>query len=156
VTTDRLTDKERALIEAAKRQAAARRAATAGQAKPNPAVSTPLDQPTVLGWDNPAASPKRSATAIDPRLLADWPTGPMASAATTPLDQPTVLGWDNPAAQQDSAAAKWERIAQLMAEERETADAERRKLKRYGLIASAVLFAAGMIVVLVLWPKPGA
>jgi hypothetical protein len=113
VTTDRLTDKERALIEAAKRQAAARRAATAGQAKPNPAVSTPLDQPTVLGWDNPAA-------------------------------------------QQDSAAAKWERIAQLMAEERETADAERRKLKRYGLIASAVLFAAGMIVVLVLWPKPGA
>ena len=82
MTNDRLTDKERALIEAAKRQAAARRAAAAGQAKPNPAVSTPLDQPTVLGWDNPAANPKRSPNAIDPHLLADWPTGPRPNTAS--------------------------------------------------------------------------
>jgi hypothetical protein len=79
----------------------------------------------------------------------------MALSATTPLDQPTVLGWDNPAAQDGAAAAKWERIANLMAEERETAEAQRRKVKQYGLAISAALFAVGMLVVLALWPRPG-
>lgn len=169
MNNDRLSDKERALLAAARREVAKQRPAPArgprassidrGEA-PGPGAAspaaTPLDQPTVLGWDHPAANPKRPVGAVDPRLLADWPTSAMALADTTPLDQPTVLGWDNPAAKDGAAAAKWERIAQLMAQEREAAEAERRKLKRYGLIVSAVIFVVGMTVVLALWPKPGA
>lgn len=153
MTNDRLSDKERAVLEAARREVAKRAAArpeprNAAAATP---ASTPIDQPTVLGWDHPAANPKRATAPVHQRARVDGDHG-----ATTPLDQPTVLGWDNPAAQQDAAAAKWERVARLMAEERETAEAGRRKVKRYGLIVSAVLFAFGMVVVLALWPKPGA
>ncbi|MCU0806090.1 MAG: hypothetical protein MUF79_13550 [Burkholderiales bacterium] len=166
MTSDRLTEKERAVVEAAKRDAATRRAALAeaakgasqsasGRASPRVPAATPLDQPTVLGWDHPAANPKPAASRVDARTLASWETGPMALSATTPLDQPTVLGWDNPAAQDGAAAAKWERIANLMAEERETAEAQRRKVKQYGLAISAALFAVGMLVVLALWPRPG-
>jgi hypothetical protein len=168
MTTDRLTDKERALIEAAKREAASRRAGPSGGAKApaaqpasakapaSPRSSTPLEQPTVLGWDHPAANPKPATKPLDQRTLASGDTGGATVSGTTPLDQPTVLGWDNPAAQQDPATAKWERISQLMAAERETAEAQRRKVKKYGLIVSAVLFAAGMMVVMALWPRPGA
>lgn len=149
MATDQLSEKERAFLEAARREAAAKRAGDPGRAPdakgsaparpPAPKsarASTRLDQPTVLGWDHPAANAK--------------------PGAAVPLDQPTVLGWDNPAAREDPATEKWERIARLMAEEREAAEAARRRVKRYGLVVSAALFAVGIVVVLALWPKPGA
>jgi len=172
MTNDRLTDKERAVLEAARREAARKRSAPeeakhATDARPDSVVgdtkasssrtaTTPLDQPTVLGWDHPAANPKPATTPLDRHRVARRQSAENAGAATTPLDQPTVLGWDHPAAQQAPAAEKWERISRLIAEERETAEAERRKVKKYSLIVSAALFTVGMMVVLALWPKPGA
>lgn len=153
MTNDWLSEKERAVLEAARREVAKRAAARpeSRKAAAETPASTPLDQPTVLGWDHPAANPKRATGPVDQRTRVDGEHG-----ATVPLDQPTVLGWDNPAAQQDAAAAKWEQVARLMAEEREAAEVERRKVKRYGLLVSAALFAAGMMIVLALWPRPGA
>jgi predicted component of type VI protein secretion system len=173
MTSDRLTDKERAFLEAAKREAARNRPAPAdpatGARAPRTGLSeggakapvskgaaTPLDQPTVLGWDHPAANAKAPTESHQRPRVASRSGAERAGSAMTPLDQPTVLGWDNPAAQQDPAAAKWERVSRLIAEERETAEAERRKVKKYGLIVTAALFAAGMMVVLALWPKLGA
>jgi hypothetical protein len=55
-----LSGKERALLEAARREVAAKapareaRPAAPGRAAPRAPVS-PLDAPTVLGWDHPAA-----------------------------------------------------------------------------------------------------
>jgi hypothetical protein len=48
----KLPDKEQSLLDAARRELAARRAA---QAAGPQLVTTPLDQPTVLGWDHPDA-----------------------------------------------------------------------------------------------------
>lgn len=54
-----LSEKERAFIDAARREAAADRTAEgrspAVDKSAGAAAATPLDQPTVVGWDHPAA-----------------------------------------------------------------------------------------------------
>jgi hypothetical protein len=131
-----LSDKELKFIEAARREAAAKRggatpapAANAARAKPvakraaaAPAPAPPLDGRTVIGWDHPAAN-------------------------ATPLDQPTVAGWDHPSAQGASAQGadeKWSRIAALMEAERAEAIEKRRRAKR------AVMFVVGVLAVIAL------
>jgi hypothetical protein len=118
-------DKERKLIAAARREAAARRHAGApAPAKDAKAPRSPLDGRTVVGWDHPAAR-------------------------TTPLDQPTVAGWDHPAAGAAPAQdvdVRWSRIAALMESERAAATEKRRRLQRRINIAFTV---AAVVVVLV-------
>jgi hypothetical protein len=111
-----MTDKERALLEAARREAAARKAAKPAPSERVAPAAAPLDGRTVIGWDHPAAN-------------------------TTPLDAPTVAGWDHPAAQAGPAAlgAKWERIAALMEAEREASRERQRRVRRAATIALGVL-----------------
>lgn len=145
-----LSDKELALIQAARREAAAKKAAAAGpaaappaaaksaaprraakpagtaspvkSARPSPAATTPLKGRTVVGWDHPAAKPK--------------------PAAPIRLDAPTVAGWDHPAAQgaAPADAAKWERIAALMEAEREETRERHRRAQRGAVIFLGILF----------------
>jgi hypothetical protein len=63
MATHRMTDKEQALIDAARREAAGKRAPRPAVALPAGAT-TPLDQPTVLGWDHPAAAEARPKVAL--------------------------------------------------------------------------------------------
>jgi hypothetical protein len=133
-----LSDKERKLVEAARREVAAKRgggapaqaaptaAATAAakRAAEAPAPMSPLDGRTVIGWDHPAAS-------------------------ATPLDQPTVTGWDHPAAQGaggSDAEARWSRIAALMETERAEAIEKRQRIKRR---ANIFLVVVAVLVLLV-------
>jgi hypothetical protein len=132
-----LSDKERALLAAARREATVLKKAP-GEAKPAPgspagrpeparakvapAATSPLGGRTVIGWDHPAAQ-------------------------TTPIDAPTVSGWDHPAAQDAPGGdpAKWERIAALMEAEREASRETHRRARR-----GAVIFL-GILLVLVLF-----
>jgi hypothetical protein len=57
-----LTSKEQALIDGARREAA-KRAPRPAVALP-PGATTPLDQPTVLGWDHPAAAQTKPHVAL--------------------------------------------------------------------------------------------
>jgi hypothetical protein len=136
-----MTDKERALLEATRREAAVGKTAPRASpsasrpAAPVPALAsrsganvTPLGGRTVIGWDHPAAQ-------------------------TTPLDTPTVAGWDHPAARGDGAsdAARWERIAALMEAEREASREKNRRARRVAVIflcvlCVLVLFAGAMIL----------
>lgn len=61
-----LSDKEQALIAAARRELRGRSAgAQPPVADKAHAPTTPLDQPTVLGWDHPAAQAAPPAVAAD-------------------------------------------------------------------------------------------
>jgi hypothetical protein len=138
-----LSEKERALLEAARREAAAAKKAPAppksaagrptpgkpagasalARAKGVPPAATPLEGRTVIGWDHPAAQ-------------------------TSPIDAPTVAGWDHPAAREAVGrdAAKWERIAALMEAEREASRETHRRAQRgavifLGILLALVLFA---------------
>jgi hypothetical protein len=62
MATQELTGKEQALIDAARREAA-KRAARPAVVLPEGAT-TPLDQPTVLGWDHPAAAQAKPQVAL--------------------------------------------------------------------------------------------
>jgi hypothetical protein len=119
-----LSSKERALLEAARREVGAKApprevAGTAGPGAPRPQA-------------RPAA-PGRAA----PR------------APVSPLDAPTVLGWDHPAAQgapPKPEDEKWARVAVLMERERRDADARRRRTRRNGFAVVAVLVVIMLIV----------
>lgn len=123
-----LSDRERKLVAAARREAEARRAGAA----PQPAVKTtpvraptsPLDGRTVVGWDHPAAH-------------------------VTPLDQPTVAGWDHPAAsgaKGQDADGKWSRLAALMESERAAGMRKRQRAKRRATIFLSVLLVLVALV----------
>jgi hypothetical protein len=64
-----LTSKERAFLEAARREAGLKAPAPAGPAAPRApsprAPSSPLDQATVVGWDHPAAQAAQPKPADD-------------------------------------------------------------------------------------------
>jgi hypothetical protein len=49
------SDKEQSLLDAARRELAAKRAASVADRRAPQLVTTPMDQPTVLGWDHPEA-----------------------------------------------------------------------------------------------------
>ena len=130
-----LDDKEQAFIAAARQELAARKAAApvAPQRAPTP-PTTSLKGSTVVGWDHPAAQPRKRA-----------PTPP-----TTPIDTPTVEGWDHPSAQDPApkvkiaAEEKWARVAAAMeAEQRESRRARermRRIGRRFAIGAAVVIF----------------
>jgi hypothetical protein len=120
------SDRERKLLEDARREAAAKRGPApatppkAATAKPAAAAaSSPLDGRTVVGWDHPAAR------------------------ATRP-DQPPVAG-GNPAAAQ-GAEAKWSQIAALMEAERAAATEKRQRMKRAATIFVGVVLVIALIV----------
>lgn len=112
-----LSSKERALLEAARREVGAKAPPRelAGNARPGaPAPeraaprgpSSPLDAPTVLGWDHPAAQ----------------------GAPPKPEEE------------------KWARIAALMEPERRDAAARHRRTRRNGFAVAAVLLVILLIV----------
>jgi hypothetical protein len=115
-----LSDRERAFLQAARREVAAKTnrrevvdtAALPGDARPRSSTG-------------PAAAPR-------------------GSRPTSPLDAQTVLGWDHPAAQKPGGAAedKWSRIAALMEDERKEAAEKRAKARR-----AAVIFLVGLVIV---------
>lgn len=117
------SDRERRLLEDARREAAAKRGpapvapslreAAAKPAAARPALS-PLDGRTVIGWDHPAAR-------------------------ATPPDPP-------PAAGQNPADAKWSQIAVLMEAERAAAAEKRRRMRRTVTIVAGVLLVIALIV----------
>ena len=109
-----LSHKEKALIEAARRELAAKPAQEA--AKPA------------------GASSDVTAHSRAPARRAEAP-------AVSPLDVPTVLGWDNPAAQTAPKAVndKWARIAPLMDAERQANEELRHKARRNTIAFLAVV-----------------
>lgn len=120
------SDRERKLLEDARREAAAKRGPApaaasprTAPAKPAAAALAPLDGRTVVGWDHPAAR-------------------------ATPKDPPPAEG-RNPAAAQ-GADAKWSQIAALMEAERAAATEKRRRMKRAATIFVGVVFVIALIV----------
>jgi len=117
-----LSSKERALLEAARREVGAK-------APPREVAGTAGANPQAR-----ATAPERAA----PR------------APVSPLDAPTVLGWDHPAAQgaapTKAEEEKWARIAALMERERRDSDARRRRARRNGFAVVAVLVVILLIV----------
>jgi len=122
----RLTDKERALLAAARRE-----------------VEAKAIRSETVDTVRPAPSPSRRGNG-----QATHAQRPAPRPAVSPLDAPTVLGWDHPAAQAGSKAIedKWARVAALMEAERSEADQKRRRLRRR---AFAVLGFLGFVVLIV-------
>jgi len=121
MTDKTLSSRERALLEAARREVEAK---APPREVAGPAGATPPAR---------AIAPARAA----PR------------APSSPLDAPTVLGWDHPAAQAAPPKPeddKWARIAVLMERERRDADARRRRTRRNGYAVVAVLVVILLIV----------
>ena len=145
-----LSDKELALIQAARREAAAKKTAGAGPAAAapapaKPAAPRPAAKPTAA--PAPAKVTRKSATATTPltgRTVVGWdhPAAQPRPAAPIRVDAPTVAGWDHPAAQGQGPAdtAKWERIAALMEAEREETRERHRRAQRGAVIFLGILF----------------
>jgi hypothetical protein len=123
MATKGMSDKERALLRAARREVDAK-------VKRREVVDTAA----LAG----SSSHRGSAAAPAPRREA-----PQLS----PLDAQTVLGWDHPAAQQPVSAAedKWARIAHLMEAERIEAAEKRAKVRRAAIIFLTCLFAVVLV-----------
>ena len=119
-----LSDKERALLQSARREVAAK-------VKRREVVDTAA----LAG----SASHRRST---------DAPAARRETRKASPLDAQTVLGWDHPAAQKPVSAAedKWARIATLMARERREAVEKRAKARRRALIFVFCMLLVVMIV----------
>jgi hypothetical protein len=133
-----LKDKEQALIDAALRELAARKAAPA---RAPVATTAPLKGSTVAGWDHPAAQPRKRP----------------ATAPTTPIDAPTVNGWNHPSANDTAPKVKiaveekWARIAAAMEAEQRESRAARERMRRLGrrfAIGAAVVIFLTIITVL--------
>jgi hypothetical protein len=122
--TKGMTDKERALLQAARREVAAK-------ASRREVVDTAA---------LPGSSSHRSSS--DKRVRR------REAPKLSPLDAQTVLGWDHPAAQQPASAAEdqWSRIGDLLEAERRAAAARRAKVRRRTMIFLACLFAVAVIV----------
>ena len=114
-----LSSKERALIEAARRELSARTA--------NPLPQAP-------------AQPHEAATAPAPSPGAT--TAPAQTAALPPQVPPTTARAPVPAP--DAAARHAARIAALMAAEREETQRRRDKVKRWGIHFPMALFATAL------------
>ena len=118
-----LSDRERALLQSARRELAAK-------VKRQEVVDTAgLARSSSHRGSTSARPPQREA----PKL--------------SPLDAQTVLGWDHPAAQKPVSAAddKWVRIANLMEAERRDAQAQRAKTRRVATIVFCCVFLVVLI-----------
>jgi hypothetical protein len=127
MTDKGLSDKERALLQSARREVAAK-------VKRQEVVDT-------AGLA--ASSSRRGSTAAR--------TPPREARKLSPLEAQTVLGWDHPAAQKPVSAAddKWARIAKLMEAERREAAGKRAKIRR----VTTVLFACLVLLVAIMAVK---
>jgi hypothetical protein len=123
MATKGMSDKERALLQSARREVAA---------KTN--RREVVDTASLAG----SSSHRGSAAAPAPRRQAP---------KLSPLDAQTVLGWDHPAAQQPASAAedKWSRLAQLMEAERREATAQRAKARRRVMVFVFCLLAVALV-----------
>jgi hypothetical protein len=119
-----LSDKERALLESARLEVAAK-------VKRQEVVNT-------AGLAGSATHRGSTSARTPPREVPKL----------SPLDAQTVLGWDHPAAQKPVSGAddKWARIANLMEAERREAAAKRAKTRRIGIIFLVCLVAVVVIV----------
>jgi hypothetical protein len=118
-----LSDRERALLQAARREVAAK----------------------VKRREVEAARPTGSAPHHSSRSA---PPSRGEPRAVSPLDAPTVIGWDHPAAQAPPGAGedKWSRIADLLEAERAEAAEKRAKTRRGVIIFLSCLFFIMLIV----------
>jgi len=116
-----MRDKERALLESARREVAAK-------VKRQEVVDT-------------AGLSGRSAH----RGSTSERTKRREAPKLSPLDAQTVLGWDHPAARKPVSAAddKWARIANLLEAERREAAAKRARTRRI-----VTIFLVGLVVVI--------
>jgi hypothetical protein len=119
-----LSDKERALLRAARQEVAAK-----------------VKRREVVDTTGLAGSASHRGSAAAP---ARRPEAPKQS----PLDAQTVLGWDHPAAQKPASAAedKWARIAALMERERREAADGREKARRRALVFVFCVLVVVLIV----------
>jgi hypothetical protein len=115
----KLSDRERALLAAARREIEAKKAH-------RPVADTP-------GSGRPGS-----------RRGSDARGGP--PTPVSPLDSPTVVGWDHPAAQgaPETNEDKWARVAALMEAERAEENAKRRRMRKFTIVFVAV----GLVIVL--------
>jgi hypothetical protein len=117
-----LSSKERALLDATRREVEAK------------APAREIASTAGAGAQARPAAPERAA----PR------------APVSPLDAPTVLGWDHPAAQgappPKPEEEKWARIAALMERERRDADVRRQRMRRNAFAVVAILVLILLIV----------
>lgn len=126
-----LSDKERAFLQAARRELDAK-------SNRREVVDTSVIAGTAGHRGSAApAPPRRPAPAASRR----------AAPATSPLDAQTVLGWDHPAARKPVSADddKWSRIAALMEAERAEANAKRAKARR-----RMIIFLIGVLIVVLI------
>jgi hypothetical protein len=125
MATKGMSDRERALLQAARREVAAK-------TKRREVVDT-----AALA----ASSSHRGSGAAAP------PRGEATAPKLSPLDAQTVLGWDHPAAQKPVSATedKWARIAHLMEAERLEAAEKRAKVRRSAIIFLICLFAVVLV-----------
>ena len=118
-----LSSKERALLEAARREVGAK-------APPREVAGTAR-----------AGAPTPQARAATPERAAP-------QAPVSPLDAPTVAGWDNPAAQtapSKAAADKWAMVAALMETERRETEVRRQRARRRALTVLGVVGLVALI-----------
>jgi hypothetical protein len=125
-----LSEKERALVEAARREAGEKKRAGASGTG-----ATPAGAMMAVARGDTQASPG----AVGGAAIASGAPG-------TPLDQPTVVGWDHPATRAAAESARtasdrerWARVGELLKAERMAEEARRERLRRNGLGAVAAL-----------------
>jgi hypothetical protein len=123
MATKGMSDKERALLRAARRE-----------------VDAKVKRREVVDTAALAGSSSHRGSAAAPAPRRETPT-------LSPLDAQTVLGWDHPAAQKPVSAAedKWARIAHLMEAERLEAAERRAKVRRGAIIFLICLFAVVLV-----------
>jgi hypothetical protein len=124
-----LSEKERALLEAARHEAASKASAAT---RPVPNERAPGSTPTADG--------------AAPRVPAD---------RGVPLDHPMVVGSDHPAARASAEAARkatdrerWTLVGELLKAERMAAEARRERLRRNGLGVLAALLLLVLVAVM--------
>jgi hypothetical protein len=143
-----LSDRERALIEAARREAAAKKR---GNATPHDDAPRGMAAAPAAPGDSPSVS----AGAAGPSFATAVRTGTRVTPGT-PLDQPTVVGRDHPAARASGEAARgvandrerWARVGELLKAEHMAEEARRERLRRNGLGAIAALLLIVLVAVL--------
>ena len=118
----KLSDRERALLDAARREVAA------GKGRRETTATPPPGRPAA-----PRAGDARSARPV----------------RASPLDAPTVVGWDHPAAHgaRPRDEDKWAKVAALMEAERAEANANRRRMRQFTIAFVGVALVLVLLAV---------
>lgn len=128
-----LSDKERAFLAAAQREAAAKASAATHS---SPGQEAP----------GPTAVARAARNESEPSV---------STTGGVPLDQATVAGWDHPVARASAEAAgkaaereRWAIVGELLRAERMAATARRERLRRNGLGVLAALLLLVLVAAL--------